>query len=57
MSRPPPLANQRVLGRGPRYVGVGRRPFYRQSDLDQFIERHLFDHTAAERERLRGEQR
>lgn len=43
------LANHRGLGRGPRYVRVGRRPFYRRADLDAWIESHVFEHTAAER--------
>ena len=27
----------RTMGRGPRYVKIGRHVFYRASDLDQFI--------------------
>ena len=42
------LANWRVLGRGPRYVRVGRRPFYRRSDLDAWLNERVYDHTAAE---------
>lgn len=43
------LANWRGLGRGPRYIRVGGRPFYRRADLDVWIESHSFAHTAAER--------
>lgn len=42
------LANWRVLGRGPRYVRIGRQPLYRQSDLDAWIAARVFTHTAAE---------
>lgn len=27
----------RTTGRGPKYVKIGRRVFYRESDLDEFI--------------------
>ena len=46
---PRTLANWRVLGRGPRYVRVGRRPFYRVSDLEAWLNDHVYPHTAAER--------
>jgi hypothetical protein len=44
------LANWRVIGKSPRFVRIGRRPFYRQSDLDAWIDAHAYDHTAAERD-------
>lgn len=46
---PRTLANWRGLGKGPRYIRVGRRPFYRRSDLDAWLDAHVFEHTAAER--------
>lgn len=46
---PRTLSNWRCSGRGPRFVRVGGRPYYRRADLDQYIERHVYPHTAAER--------
>lgn len=46
---PRTLANWRVLGRGPKYVRVGRRPYYRLPDLEVWLAEHHFAHTAAER--------
>jgi len=43
------LANWRYLGRGPRYIRIGRRPLYRQSELDAWMDVRSFPHTAAER--------
>jgi hypothetical protein len=43
------LKNWRVLGRGPRYVRVGRRAFYRRADLDAWLEAHAYDSTRTER--------
>jgi hypothetical protein len=45
---PRTLANWRVLGRGPRYLRVGRRPFYREKDLETWLDAHAFAHTADE---------
>jgi hypothetical protein len=43
-----------MLGRGPRYVRVGRRAFYRQPDLDQWLEAHVFEQTAHEQSHAIG---
>lgn len=32
------LDKERAAGRGPRYVMLGRRVFYRLPDLDQYVE-------------------
>lgn len=45
---PRTLANWRVLGRGPRYVRVGKTPYYRPADVEEWLDRHSFDHTSAE---------
>lgn len=42
------LANWRVQGRGPKYVRIGRRPFYRNSDIEGWLEERVFSHTGAE---------
>jgi hypothetical protein len=36
----------RVQGRGPPFVKLGRRVFYRSSDLKDFIEENVFRSTA-----------
>ncbi len=54
--RPGTLANWRTAGGGPRYVRVGRRPFYRQADLEAWLDTHLFEDTAAERGQERARQ-
>jgi Helix-turn-helix domain len=48
------LANWRVLGRGPRYVRVGRRAFYRLSDLNSWLDQRVFTHTASETSDIAG---
>lgn len=45
---PRTLAEWRIRGRGPRYVRAGRRAFYRKSDLDTWLEAHVFIATADE---------
>lgn len=45
---PRTLAEWRIRGRGPKYVRAGRRAFYRQSDLDTWLEAHVFMATADE---------
>lgn len=45
------LAEWRAVGRGPRYVRVGRRAFYRQVDLDNWLDAHVFEHIADESSR------
>lgn len=45
---PRTLANWRVAGIGPRYVRVGRSAFYRQSDLDAWVEAHVYQSTSEE---------
>jgi predicted DNA-binding transcriptional regulator AlpA len=32
---------ERAEGRGPRYVRIGSRVYYRRADVDAFIARHL----------------
>ena len=46
---PRTLANWRVQGKSPKFVRSGRRPLYRRVDLDEWIDKHVYDHTAAER--------
>ena len=36
-AKPTTMQWWRTTGRGPKYVKLGRRVFYRQSDLDAFI--------------------
>ena len=45
---PRTLANWRVHGCGPRYIRVGRRPFYRMRDLEEWLDSRSFVKTAAE---------
>ena len=45
---PRTLANWRSSGRGPRYIRVGRRPFYRMRDLEEWLDSHSFVTIAAE---------
>ena len=51
---PRTLANWRSLGRGPRFVRSGARAFYRQAELDAWLDAHTFAHTAEERQRRAG---
>ena len=37
------LEKMRQAGRGPRYLRIGRRVFYRCSDLDAYIERAVVE--------------
>lgn len=46
---PRTLANWAYLGVGPSYVRLGRRRFYQQADLDDFVAKRRFPHMAAER--------
>ncbi len=39
------LDKMRVEGRGPRYLKVGSRVFYRQSDLDAYLEAAVVETT------------
>jgi predicted DNA-binding transcriptional regulator AlpA len=41
------LANWRYLGKGPRFVKVGRRVRYRRSDVEAWLELHVRESTAA----------
>jgi hypothetical protein len=43
---PKTLQAWRVSGCGPRFVKLGRRVFYRASDLRRFIEENVFQSTA-----------
>jgi hypothetical protein len=43
---PKTLQAWRVSGCGPRFVKLGRRVFYRASDLKKFIEENVFQSTA-----------
>ena len=43
---PKTLQAWRVSGYGPRFVKLGRRVFYRASDLKNFIEKNTFQSTA-----------
>ncbi|MEQ1871185.1 MAG: helix-turn-helix domain-containing protein [Vicinamibacterales bacterium] len=45
---PRTLANWRWSGRGPRYVRIGARAFYRHADLDEWLASRCFSHTAQE---------
>jgi hypothetical protein len=45
---PRTLANWRARGRGPRYIRIGRRPFYRMRDLEEWLDSHSFVTIAAE---------
>ena len=45
---PRTLANWRVLGKGPRYTRVGRRPFYRIVDLETWLAAREFANRVAE---------
>ena len=48
-SSPATLSTWRSLGKGPKYVKIGGRVFYRLGDLDAFIDASVVDpaHTAA----------
>jgi hypothetical protein len=46
--QPKTLSNWRLLGRGPRYVRIGKKPLYRTADLDAYVESRVFEHTTAE---------
>lgn len=48
-THPRTLANWRVRGEGPALVRIGRRPFYRLADLNEFIEARRFRHRAERR--------
>lgn len=48
---PRTLAEWRMNGRGPRYVRAGRRAFYRQTDLDEWLEARVFQATAEEQDK------
>ena len=37
------LAHRRTNGTGPRYVKLGRRVFYRGSDLNEFINKNVIE--------------
>lgn len=37
------LNNMRSQGRGPRYLRLGKRVFYRASDLDAYVERAVVE--------------
>lgn len=39
------LEKMRHMGRGPRYLKVGGRVFYRQSDLDAYLEAAVVETT------------
>ena len=41
------LANWRYERRGPAYMKVGKRVYYRGADLNAFLERHRVEPTAA----------
>ena len=41
------LQASRCTGRGPRFVKIGRRVLYRQTDIDAYIEARVFDSTSA----------
>lgn len=41
------LANWRYLGKGPRFVKVGRRVRYRRSDVEAWLELHVRESTGA----------
>lgn len=43
------LANWRVRGYGPRFVVVGRTPYYRVPDLEQWLAAQTREHHAAGR--------
>lgn len=45
---PRTLVSWRVEGGGPPYARVGRRVFYRQTDLDQWLDDHVFTDTGHE---------
>ena len=45
---PRTLAEWRIAGNGPKYVRVGRRAFYRQPDLDAWLEARVYHSTADE---------
>jgi len=40
------LEKWRVTGGGPTFIKIGRRVLYRQSDLDDFLERNTFRSTS-----------
>lgn len=46
-SKPATMQWWRAMGRGPRYVKIGRRVLYRASDLDAFVEQGVREPEAA----------
>jgi predicted DNA-binding transcriptional regulator AlpA len=47
------LEKWRVLGRGPKFVKIGRKIGYLDRDIDAFIARHVRSHTGETRETRR----
>jgi hypothetical protein len=47
------LAWWRHLGRGPRYVKIGRRIFYRDADLDEFIASSVIEPVSTKQAKIR----
>lgn len=43
------LGNLRYLGRGPKFVKVGRRVMYRWADVDAYVEAQTFAQTGGAR--------
>ncbi|OZD57749.1 excisionase [Rhodococcus sp. 06-1059B-a] len=41
------LAQWRYLGKGPKFVKLGRKIFYRQQDIDAFIDANVHQSTAS----------
>ena len=41
------LAQWRYLGRGPKFVRLGRKIFYRQQDIDAFIDANVHQSTSS----------
>lgn len=48
------LERLRAAGTGPRFAKLGRRVFYRRSDLEDWIESSLISSTSAAREMLKA---
>lgn len=41
------LANYRYLGKGPRYIKIGKRVLYRRADVDAWLDAHTVTPGAA----------
>ena len=51
------LEKWRVLGRGPRFIRVGRKVFYRRRDVEQWLTSNTVTHTHEQPQAIRRDNR